>query len=555
MTQQEELVALRALVEEQKKELGKKDQLIKEKDGRIEQLDKRVRQLDIQVDNMIQALLHARKKMFGPSTEAKGQIEGQLSLFESVQTLAKDLGLEQKKITVKPYTRTPRQPGVRAEMLSSLSQEIEEYIIPLDDRCSVCGGELKIIGREVVRTEVEFIQAKLRVKQIIRQVAKCRTCGTTDGEGRPCHFQKAAVPVPPLPHSISSPSLIAQVMYQKYALGLPLARQEKDWYRLGLVLPRNDMANWVIRCSQEWLEPVYWRILELLTGCGVLHMDETRIQCNKEKDKKAHSQSFMWVIRSAASEDIQATFFYYDRGRNGEVAAELLKGFHGYLVTDAYEGYEKVEGVKRSLCWAHVRRYLIDSIPLDSSGKELPGSKGAEGREYIRLLSKVEDKIKDLPYEEKVRERQEASRPILDAFWSWVEKTSALSTTNELLTKALNYASNQRKYLETFMEDGRLPLTNNLCESHIRPFATARRAWLFADTPKGAKASAVLYTLVESAKANDLDVYGYLKYLLTEMPNNRHPEHPEVIDRYLPWSAELPEECRLKHRSKKCLKR
>lgn len=548
MTQQEELAALRALVEEQKKELGKKDRI-------IEQQGRRIRQLDIQVDNMLQALLHARKKMFGPSTEAKGQIEGQLSLFESVQTLAKDLGLEQKKITVKPYTRTPRQPGVRAEMLAGIPQEIEEYIIPPDDRCSVCGGELKIIGREVVRTEVEYIPAKLKVKQIIRQVAKCRTCGTTDGGGRPCHFQKAAVPVPPLPHSISSPSLIAQVMYQKYALGLPLARQEKDWYRLGLILPRNDMAHWVMRCSQEWLEPVYWRILELLTGCGVLHMDETRIQCNKEEGKKAHSQSFMWVIRSAASEDIQATFFYYDRGRNGEVAAELLKGFHGYLVTDAYEGYEKVEGVKRSLCWAHVRRYLIDSIPLDSSGKELPGSKGAEGREYIRLLSKVEDKIKDLPYEEKVRERQEASRPILDAFWSWVGETSALSTTNVLLTKAINYASNQKKYLETFMEDGRLPLTNNLCESHIRPFATARRAWLFADTPKGAKASAVLYTLVESAKANDLDVYGYLKYLLTEMPNNRHLEHPEVIDRYLPWSAELPEECRLKHRDEKCLKR
>lgn len=135
----------------------------------------------------------------------------------------------------------------------------------------------------------------------------------------------------------------------------------------------------------------------------------------------------------------------------------------------------------------------------------------------------MEEKIKDLPFEEKAKERQEASRPILDVFWSWVEKTSALSTTNELLTKALNYASNQKKYLETFLEDGRLPLTNNLCESHIRPFATARRAWLFADTPKGAKASAVLYTLVESAKANALDVYGYLKYLLTEMSNNCIP--------------------------------
>ena len=143
---------------------------------------------------------------------------------------------------------------------------------------------------------------------------------------------------------------------------------------------------------------------------------------------------------------------------------------------------------------------------------------------------------------------------ILDAFWSWVEKTSALHTTNELLTQALTYATNQKKYLETFMEDGRLPISNNLCEANIKPFATARRAWLFADTPKGATANAVLYTLVESARANGLDVYSYLKYLLTEMPNNQYLENPEILERYLPWSPDLPEDCRLKRQNKKCLK-
>ena len=224
------------------------------------------------------------------------------------------------------------------------------------------------------------------------------------------------------------------------------------------------------------------------------------------------------------------------------------------MVTDAYAGYEKAEHVKRSLCWSHCRRYFIESIPLDSRGKEIPGSKGAEGREYINLLFKVEDEIKNLSFEERKQKRQDASRPILDAFWSWVEETSALQTTNEALTKALTYATNQKEGLEAFMEDGRLPISNNLCEANIRPFATARRAWLFADTPKGAAANAVLYTLVESAKANNLDVYEYLKYLLTEMPNNGHLEHPEIIDRYLPWSPEVPDECRLKRQSKKCSK-
>ena len=172
-------------------------------------------------------------------------------------------------------------------------------------------------------------------------------------------------------------------MYQKFALGLPLTRQEKDWYRMGLVLSRNNMAHWIIRCSQEWLEPIYWRIHQELMKCELLHMDETRIQCNKEEGKKASSQSFMWVVRSAASEPVTASFFYYSRTRSGDVAKELLKDFNGYLITDAYAGYEKVENIKRGLRWSHCRRYFVDSIPLDTAGKEIPYSKGAVGREYI----------------------------------------------------------------------------------------------------------------------------------------------------------------------------
>ena len=262
----------------------------------------------------------------------------------------------------------------------------------------------------------------------------------------------------------------------------------------------------------------------------------------------------MWVMRSAESEVIQATFFFYSRSRSGENARKLLKDFDGYLITNAYSGYDTVPEIKRSLCWSHARRYFIESIPLDAKGKEIPGSKGAEGREYINLLFKVEDEIKELPYEEKKQKRQDASRPILDAFWSWVEKTSTMYTTNEKLTQALGYCQNQRKYLETYLEDGRLPISNNYCEANIKPFATARRAWLFADTPRGAVVNGVLYTLVESARANELDVYEYLKHLLTEMPNNHHLEDPSVIDSLLPWSKELPEQCHLKRNRKKCLK-
>lgn len=537
MTEQEELLMLRALVAKQKEELEQKDRMIE--------------QQNIRIENMIQALLHARQKLFGKSTEVTEQIPGQMNLFSTTQDLAKELFHEQKKITVPSHQRSARQPGVRAEILAALPREVDEYIINPEETCSVCGGKLKVIGKRLIRTEVEFIPAKLKVVQIVQQIAKCTECGTGKNNNPKDHFQKAAIPSSVLPHSIATASLVAQIMYQKFVMGTPLSRQEKDWYRLGLVLPRSNMAHWVIRCSEEWLTPIYNRIHSELMKCDCLHMDETRIQCNKEEGRKASTDSFMWVIRSGASEDITASYFHYSPSRSSKVAQKLLTEFKGYLTTDAYIAYDKVDNIKRNLCWAHVRRYMIESIPLDSRGKEIPGSKGAEGRDLINLLFKLEDEMKDLSPEIRKEKRQVASRAILDAFWSWVEKTSALSTTNEKLTKALAYATNHKAYLETFLEDGRLPISNNLCEANIKPYATARRAWLFADTPKGATANAVLYTIVESAKANDLDVYEYIQYLLRVMPDTDFNNHPELIDAYLPWSKELPQECRLNNRMKK----
>ena len=563
MTQQDELQKLRTLVQKQQEELKQKDELIARKDETIARQDETIarqdetiRKQNIQLENMMQALLHARKKLFGKSSEAS-QISGQLSLFETTEELAAGLLKEQKAVTVSSHKRTPRKEGVRKEMLACLPKEIEEYIINEEDTCTVCGGELKVIGKEIVRTEVEFQQAKVIVKQIVRQVAKCSVCGSKDGENPNSHFQKAAVPAKVLQHSIATPSLVAQVMYQKYAMGIPLNRLENDFYRMGLVLPRANMAHWVIRCSDEWLSPIYNRIHEELLKCEILHMDETRIQVNKESGKKASSDSFMWVIRSGAYESIRATFFHYARTRGKSVAIELLTGFQGYLTTDAYTVYENlnIEGIAHNFCWAHLRRYYIESIPLDNNGRELEGSKGAEAREYINLLFKLEKKMKELSYEERKEKRQEASRAVLDAFWTWVEETSAIPTTNEKLTKALNYSLNHRQQLETFQEDGRLEISNNLCESHIRPFATARRAWLFADTPDGARANAILYTLVESAKANELNVYEYLKHILSFMPNADFYNHPEVIDDLMPWSENLPQECRLEQNNKKHFKK
>lgn len=543
MTEHEELLLLREQIKLKDEMLAEKDQLLQKK--------------DIQIESLTQALLHARKKMFGASSEKSSGYEGQMSLFDDVEELSQQLDNEQKavSITVKEYKRTPRKAGVRAEMLAGLPKEVVEYIINPEETCSECGAPLKIIGKEVVRTEVEYQPAKLIVKQIIRQVAKCTKCGTKESDNPRDHFQKAAVPVKPLSHTIATPSLISHILHQKFVMGVPLNRTEQELFRMGLVLPRAVMAHWVIRCSEEWFEPIYWRIHKILTSCDVLHMDETRIQCNKEPGRKASSQSWMWVIQSAACEAVQGTFFFYSSSRSGDIPKELLKDFHGYLTTDAYSGYEKVEGIQRNLCWSHVRRKFIESIPLDENGKEIPGSKGAEARAYIDSLFLLEDKIKDLSFEERKESRQTASRAILDAFWVWVDETASKYTTNEMLKTALGYALNQKRYLETFLEDGRLVISNNLCESHIRPFATARKAWLFADTPKGASANGVMYTLTETAKQNHLNIFNYLNYLLEELPNVDFYNHPELLDNYLPWSEQLPDECRLSTKTKKQLQK
>lgn len=223
MTEHEELLMLRALAGKQTQELEASMKIIEERDERI-------RKQNIQIDNMIQALLHARKKIFGPSTEVTKQVDGQLSLFESVQDLAEQLNLSKTKIVVKSYKRTARQPGIRAEMLASLPEEIEEYIIPPEEKGGICGGEMKVIEKRVVRTEVEFRPARVVVKQIVQQIAKCADCGEKGSKNVKSHFRKAAISASPLSHSIATPSLVAQVMYQKFAICLPLSRQEKDWY-------------------------------------------------------------------------------------------------------------------------------------------------------------------------------------------------------------------------------------------------------------------------------------------------------------------------------------
>lgn len=524
--------------EEMQAEIERLKQLIAQKDEVIQKQS-------VQIENMMQVLLHARKERFGAKSEAS--IPGQMSLFSDAEQEALAKALEEQKQELAVPDKKPsvaKKSGISRRKLESLPVEVTVCELDPKETCDLCGAPLKKVGQKTVRSEVEYIRAKVIIRQYVQTVYKCTVCGSAESPREQDHFVSAALPKPLLNHCIVSPSMMTEILYEKYFKGVPLNRQENMWRDLGIIITRKDMAHWTNRVCEEWLQPVVDVIhRHMLEECKVIHADETRIQCNHEPGRKVHTDSFMWVLVSGENEPHKMVLFHYTMTRNGDHAKELLDGWHGSLVIDAYAGYEKVEKITHGLCWSHVRRKYIDSIPLDSSGKEIPGSKGAEARKLIDQLFYIEGLIKGLPEKEKLEKRQELSQKVLDAFWSWVERTSALHTTNTKLTEALSYSVNQRTNLETFMHDGKIPISNNRAEQHIRPFATHRRAWLFADTQAGARANATAYSLIETARSYDLNVYEYIHYVLKRIPMLDHQSHPENLEELMPWSKDLPKEC------------
>ncbi|MCB2360171.1 IS66 family transposase [Clostridium estertheticum] len=433
-----------------------------------------------------------------------------------------------------------RTKGDREKLIKALPHEVIECILNAEESlCGICGSELDIIGKKKVRSEMEYIPAKLIMKDYVQYVYKCVDCGKNDANPYDSIIC-APVPAPVLTHSFASPSCVAWVMYQKYMMSVPLYRQEKDFKRMGVELKRDMTANWVIRSSEYWLKPIYEKMHEQLLKCSVIMSDETTWQVNHEEGKKASSKSYIWIHRSGNCDGPPIILYKYTSSRSGDHAKKFLGGFHGYHVSDAYSGYEKVEGITRCLCFSHLRRYYLDAIPLDSGKKEIPGSGGAIGRAYCDKLFKLERKWKELSPEERKKNRLIYSVPVLDAFFAWAENTF---TNQYYLKKALGYTLNHKKYFTNFLLDGKIPLSNNLSEIAVKPVAITRKNSLFSDSPAGAEASATVFSIINTAAANNLDAYKYLEYLFRRMPNSNFASNSSVLDEYLPWSDKVKLEC------------
>jgi transposase len=355
-------------------------------------------------------------------------------------------------------------------------------------------------------------------------------------------MEKSPMPYPVIQHSMASPSTVAWVMHQKFVNALPLYRQEKEWKTLGVKLSRATMANWIMAASRDWLTPLVNLMHQKLLQEKHLHADETTVQVMNEENRKNTSDSYMWVYSTGKYCENPIRIFEYQPGRSGKYPHEFLKGFKGYLHTDAYAGYKKVPGITRCLCWTHLRRYFVDSLPKDIKSAEatLP----SQGIAFCNKLFEIEKALENLSSEERKSERLKQEKPVLDAFWSWVDSSKGHILPKSKLSEALNYASNQKKELMNYLLEGNCSISNNLAENSIRPFTIGRKNWLFSGSPKGAAASAAVYSIIESAKTNGLNPYKYLYYVFNQLPGVQFGQHPEFLEDYLPWSAEVQERCK-----------
>lgn len=510
---------LKALVLQHEAE---KKQLASELEASRSKLDAFESEVDF-LREQLRLLVHRR---FGASSE-KSSVN-QLGLFnEAEETQAssvEELLAEEEAVHIEVPAHARKKPG-RKPLPSWL--EREEILHDLSDEEKVCaeGHALKEIGREVSE-QLEFIPATAKVLRHVRVKYACPHCKAS--------VKTAPMPPQPIPKSMASPGLLAHIVTSKYVDGLPLYRQESILQRAGIDIPRSTTSNWMIKAG-TLVQPFINLMRDTLVAHDYVECDETRTQVLKEVGKRATSQSYMWVQRGEPN-DTPLILYDYDPSRSGEVPKRLLEGFKGYLQVDGYEGYNAVcarAGVTRVGCWTHARRKFDEALKGQGKTKKgKPSTKASRARQGLALIRKLyafEDQAKGMSREERWAFRQEHSKPWCDKIRKWLDESLPLIPPKSLTGKALSYLDTQWPHLIRFLEDGRLRLDTNLVENAIRPFAVGRKAWLFSDTVQGAEASANLYSLVETAKANGIEPYAYLKHIFTELPKATTLEEIETL--------------------------
>lgn len=503
----------------------------------IDSLREQSRQKDEEIERLRQIILNLQRTQFGQRSEKRTYVlddgNQQLSLFDTPEKSEEKSNPEpsqnpEKEICVCGHSRKKKR--TLEELCATLPVEERIVDLPDEEKANANGQALVCIGQEYIRTELVLERAKAKVVKHYRKVYADRQLEQETGYSE---VFKPVMPPPLLAHSYASASVVTDVLMKKYVDAMPLYRQEQMWKRMGVELKRGTMANWVIQVADLYLRPFWKRIRSELLTQSTIHADETVMQVHKEKDRPDTSESRMWVYSSAKRADIQLRCFEYRESRSGKWAKTFLEGFSGVLITDGYSGYNKVQGAERAGCWAHMRRKWLEAMP---EGADAKTGKAAEGYEFCNRLFELERQFEGLTAEERLIQRKEKSGPILEAYWTWLY---TIPRPTGKLKDAVTYTQNQKAHLSAFLEHGEIEISNNQVENAIRPFVVGRKGWLFADTPQGAEASAIIYSLMETAKANSLRLDDYLLHLLSILPQRAEQNKDFEIDDLLPWSEEM----------------
>lgn len=503
----------------------------------IDSLKEQSRQKDEEIERLRQIILNLQRAQFGQRSEKRTYVlddgNQQLSLFDTPEKSEEQSSSEpsqnsEREIRVSGHSRKKKR--TLEELCASLPVEERIVDLPDEEKVNADGHALTCIGQEYIRTELVLERARAKVVKHYRKVYADRELEQETGYAE---VFKPVMPPPLLPHSYASASVVTDVLMKKYVDAMPLYRQEQMWKRMGVELKRGTMANWVIQVADLYLRPFWKRIRSELLTQSTIHADETVMQVLKEKGKPATSESRMWVYSSAKRADIQLRCFEYRESRSGKWAKTFLEGFSGVLITDGYSGYNKVQEAERAGCWAHMRRKWLEAMP---EGADAKTCKAAEGYEFCNRLFELEHQFEELTAEERLIQRKEKSGPVLEAYWKWL---NTIARPTGKLKDAVTYAQNQKAHLSAFLEHGEIEISNNQVENAIRPFVIGRKGWLFADTPQGAEASAIIYSLMETAKANSLRLDDYLLHLLSVLPERAEQDKDFEMDDLLPWSEEM----------------
>lgn len=513
--------------------------------GQMEELSRQTQVLNDRMQLMMEQMVLFQKNRFGRSSEKMAdseqirfmEVDGTIVFFNEAEAVC-DLDAPEPEDLELKAPKKKKQPGKKAADIAGLTvKRIDHYLKEEELTAEFGENGWKQLPDAISRC-YQFIPASVVIEEHHTGVYSSKLDE---------HMIKAPHPRNLLHGSLVSPSLAAAVINGKYVNAVPLYRLEKEFERYGLAITRQNMANWMIRLGEEYLGTMYDYLHKLLYDYHVIQADETPVLVNKD-GRPAGSQSYMWVYRSGFMyRDRQIILYEYQKTRNASHPREFLRDYTGICVTDGYQVYHTLEKEREDLkiagCWVHCRRRFNDALEV------IPKAHRKESilhliMKQIQAIYREEGKLSDFSTEDRLMQRQLVVKPLVDAFFAYLKQNEPKIPKNGKIREAFTYALNQESYLKVFLEDGDVPIDNNASERAIRGFCIGKKNWEMIDTVNGANSSAIIYSIAETTKANNLKPFDYFEYLLTEIPKHVDDKNTDFLAELLPWSDMLPENIR-----------